>query len=132
MLDYYVQTLTKDLELEGSLATQVPGVFQFPLDEDLRIEMSEKPPGFRLFCTLCPVPKGKEEELYSRCLLGNLFGQGTKGAILGLNEDGSQLTLAQDVDYHAEYKEFKDILEDFINSVDYWREEAQKFGQTAA
>jgi hypothetical protein len=127
MLDHYVQALTKELELEGSLATQVPGVFQFPLEQDLRIEITDRPPGFRLSCTLGRVPQGKEEEFYTRCLLGNLFGQGTKGAVLGLNEDGTLLTLAQDVDYNAEYKEFRDILEDFINTVDYWREEAQRY-----
>ena len=127
MLDHYVQALTKELELEGSLATQVPGVFQFPLEADLRIQITDRPPGFSLTCNLCHTPQGKEEEFYTRCLLGNLFAQGTKGAILGLNEDGSLLTLAQDVDYNAEYKEFRDILEDFINTVDYWREEASKF-----
>ena len=44
-----------------------------------------------------------------------LFGQGTKGAVLGLSEDGSQLTLTQDIDYNAEYKEFRDTLEDFAS-----------------
>jgi len=127
MLDNYIQRMIKELEIEGSLATQVPGVFRFPLEEDLVITITDKPPGFNLACNLNPVPKTKEEEFYTRCLLGNLFYQGTKGSILGISDDGHMLTLTQAVDYHAEYNEFRDILEDFCNSVDYWRAEAMRY-----
>jgi len=125
MLDPFIQQLTKELEIEGSLATQMPGVFRFPLEEDLTILITDAPPGFILSCVVAKAPKVKEEEFYTRCLLGNLFGQGTKGAVLGLSEDGENLTLNQTVAYHADFREFRDILEDFINSVDYWRAEAR-------
>lgn len=124
MLDPFIQQLVKELEIEGSLATQMPGVFRFPLEEDLTVIISDTPPGFTLTCNVATTPKVKEEEFYTRCLMGNLFGQGTKGAVLGLSEDGEWLTLSQNVNTHADYREFRDILEDFINSVDYWRSEA--------
>lgn len=124
MLDPFIQQLVKELEIEGSLATQMPGVFRFPLEEDLTVIISDTPPGFTLTCNVAATPKVKEEEFYTRCLMGNLFGQGTKGAVLGLSEDGEWLTLSQNVNTHADYREFRDILEDFINSVDYWRSEA--------
>lgn len=57
-------------------------------------------------------------------MLGNLFGQGTHKAVLGLTEDGNMLTLFKVVEYNIDYKQFRDALEDFINSVDFWREEA--------
>ena len=123
MLDPFIQQLTKELELEGSLGTQMPGVFRFPLEEDLAILIADTPPGFTLTCTLGQTPKVKEEDFYTRCLMGNLFGQGTKGAVLGLSEDGEKVTVSQTVDYHADYKDFRDILEDFINTVDYWKSE---------
>lgn len=127
MLSPFIPLLVKELEIEGSLATQVPGVYRFPLEENLVINMTEKSTGFSLSCNLGPLPKKQEEEFYTRCLLGNLFFQGTKGSVLGISEDGNSLTLTQTVDYDADYKEFKDILEDFINSVDYWKEESLRF-----
>ena len=59
-------------------------------------------------------------------LHGNLFGIGTRGAVLGASIDGNLLTLSKEVEYTPDYKEFKDLVEDFINMVDYWREEALK------
>jgi Tir chaperone protein (CesT) family len=126
ILENYITQLVHEMELEGSLASQVPGVFAFPLEEGLNILITNHPPGFILSCNIAPMPKQPTEEFLTRLMLGNLFGQGTKGAVLGINEDGSLLTLTHAIDYNAEYKEFRDILEDFTNSVDLWCEEAQR------
>lgn len=127
MLERYIQALCKELELEGSLATQVPGVYNLPLDEDISILMTDKAPGMNIHCNLCSVPQSQSEEFFGRLMLGNLFGQGTKGAVLALNDEGNKVILHQDIMHHIEYKEFRDILEDFINSVDYWRTEAKSY-----
>jgi hypothetical protein len=125
MIDDLIKQLSTELELEEPLAPQMPGIFSLPLEESVHITIADKPPGFRLTCNVAPLPKKEEEEVLTRLMLGNLFGQGTKGAVLGLNEEGNLLTLSQDVDYNADYKEFRDIIEDFINTVDYWRIEMQ-------
>jgi len=127
ILDNYIDQLIKEIELEGSLATQVPGVFAFPLEENLSITITNRPPGFSLSCNLCAMPTKDLEVFLTRVMLGNLFGQGTKGAVLGISEDGNYLTLTQVIDYNAEYKEFRDILEDFMNAVDVWRSEVEKY-----
>ncbi len=127
MLEPFIQKLTQEMELEGSLATQVAGVFALPLEENVAVTIIDRPPGFALSCSLCQPPTKNEEAYLTRLMLGNLFGQGTKGAILGLNSDGNLLTLSQTIDYTINYKEFKDILEDFVNSVDFWRDEMQKY-----
>lgn len=125
MLDKLIEKLIEDFELTNTtLASEVPGTYAFPLDEGLFIMISEIPNGFFLKCSLAPYPKVKEEAFSTQAMLGNLFGQGTSGATLGLTMDGNTLTLTQIVDYNVNYKEFKEILEDFINSVDFWREEA--------
>ncbi len=54
----------------------------------------------------------------------NLFGIGTRGAAIGLNEDGNVLTLSLELDYNSSYQEFKEKLEDFISVMDFWRKEA--------
>lgn len=127
MLDTFITKLVKDLELgENSLNTGVPGIYALPLEDGLAINLTEISNGLMLKCLIAPYPTSHEELFSTQALLGNLFGQGTKGAILGLSHDGKTLTLTQIIEYHIEYKEFKDILEDFINTIDFWREEALK------
>jgi Tir chaperone protein (CesT) family len=127
MLETFIKQLAGEMELQGSLATQVQGVFALPLEEHLSVMMTDRPPGFTLACSLCPLPKQNEEACLTRLMLGNLFGQGTKGAVLGLNNEGDLLTLTQTIDYNATYKEFRDILEDFVNSVDFWLAEVDRY-----
>lgn len=125
-LNMYLQEFLQELEIKEPLPQDVPGVFTLPLDDGLSIILTSQPEGFALFCTVVPVPK-QEEAFYTQALLANLFGQGTKGAILSLSEEGRMLTLSRNIDYDVSYKEFKEILEDFINIVDFWREEALQY-----
>jgi|694.fasta_scaffold18802_8 hypothetical protein len=127
MLEKFIPNLVKELELEDNLATEVPGVYVLPFEDDLNITLSDKRNGFTLSSTLGPAKKQNEEDFFTRLMLGNLFGQGTKGAILGLSDDGNQLTLSQTIEYNIEYKEFRDILEDFVNSAEYWKSESKNF-----
>ena len=124
MLASLMEKLTQELELDKSLATEVPGTYAFPLDQGLTVTIFEIPRGFLLKCPVGPAPKVQEELFLTQAMLANLFGQGTRGAVLGLSPEGTILTLSQVVDYTVDYKEFKDIVEDFINSVDFWHEEA--------
>lgn len=128
MLDTMMKKLAEELGLEGALATEVPGVYNFPVDEGLAVILSEIPYGFALSSTLTKCPKNQEEELYSAALLANLFGNGTDRCLLGLDTEGNQLTLSREIDYNIEYKEFRDILEDFINTAEFWRDEARAYG----
>lgn len=128
MLDTLMQQLTKELKIEGSLATAVPGVYTFPVNESLSILISDIPHGFSITCTIVDSPKKNEEEFFSQALLANMFGNGTDGCALGLTEDGEQLILSRSIDYEVNFQEFMDIIEDFLNAVDLWRQEARAYG----
>lgn len=128
MLDGFMNQFMKEIELEGSLATEVPGVYAIPVDDAHSIFISSIPRGIALSCEVCSCPKGGEETLYTQLLLANLFGKGTDGCILGLDADGERLTLRREIDYNIDYKEFSEIVEDFLNSVDFWHQEAQAYG----
>jgi len=125
MLQQFIPKLIKDLELGNmSLASDIPGTYILPLD-DLSIYMTDLPDnGFMLKCNIAPYPKEKEELFVTQAMLANLFGKGTRGAILGLNLEGTHVTLTHIFDVPAEYKDFKNTLEDFINTLDYWKEAA--------
>ena len=119
--------LQKDYELKAPFNQEEPGIWSIPIDEGVFVRASE--PGGRLYLetTFLDAPIGKEEELYLNLLFANLFGQGTRGAVLSLSDDSRKLTLSRAIEYDVNYKEFQDILEDFINSIDFWREEALNY-----
>lgn len=125
MIEPFIAKLIRDFELgEISLTTEVEGVYSLPLEEGLDIKITEIPGGVYFSCGVAPFPKTNGEIFTTQAMFGNLFGQGTRGAVLGLSLDGNTLTLTRAIDYNIEYKEFKEILEDFITAVDLWREEA--------
>jgi hypothetical protein len=117
-----MKDIAKELELENPLTSEVPGVYVFPLDEEIKIYISTIPQGIYLESTF-PYSSPHQEELFTRLLMANLFGEGTNGAALGLAEDGKVVKLTQLIAGTTSYKSFKEALEDFVNIVDFWHEE---------
>lgn len=125
-LDRLIAQFEKEMELTGSLATEVRGIYALPLDEGVTITIRDLLEGkIGLECPLIDCPKVREEALYTQMLLANLFGQGTRGAVLGLTEDGKTILLTQVIEYELDFRDFQDLIEDFINAVDFWREEVK-------
>ncbi len=133
MLDKFITELQQELQIEGSLAGETPDTFNIPLGEDTSVILSPLPAGFSLTCNVIEAPKEREDIFLENALRANLFGQGTEGAILGLSEDGTHVTLIKSVDSPIDYKTFKEIVEDFLNSVEFWRGEVltHNIGDTA-
>lgn len=124
MLDTFIRQLGKELEFDEPLEPTAPGVYDYPLEEDLSIIISSiQPQGFSLSSILGPYPKEKEEEFLTLMMTGNLFGKETLGATLGLTDDGL-MRLSRVVDARIDYREFKEILEDFFHVINCWREQA--------
>jgi Tir chaperone protein (CesT) family len=124
MLPTFIPKLIKDMDLGNMNLASDPGTYALPLDEGISIKMIDIPGGYILKSNIGAYPKVKEDLFLTQAMLGNLFGQGTKGAVLGLNPEGTLITLTLVVDSAVDYKEFKESLEDFINVIDFWREEA--------
>lgn len=122
MLDQWIEQLSKEIELGRTLPRE-GAAYAFPIDEGVIALISEYEQGFSLSCVIGECPAEKIEEFYFNAMLANLFGQGTKGAILGLSDDYRFVTLTLESSYADSYREFRDKLEDFLNMVDFWREE---------
>ena len=121
MLHDFIVRLQKDLELKEPLTNQDDSSFALALDEDSVINITDSSPGFKIFSNLGPLPTVQHEDFFSMMLRGNLFGQATHFAALGLDESGNKVTLQY---YHPNkptYQEFHNAIEDFINVVDYWK-----------
>lgn len=123
MLTDHIKNLEKELELEGPLRREAEGVYILPVDEGVEVVINDLAPGYGFHCALSVCPEGDEEPLFTRALLANLMGQGTEGAILGLDEEGQVMTLAFENVRSGDYRCFLNDLEDFLNGVDFWRAE---------
>jgi hypothetical protein len=126
MLDTFIQEFAREMEIGHSLPISASGTFELPLDEGLSVQIEAIPEGFKLFSNIAVVPETNKETFLQNVMLGNLFGQGTHGAVLGMSEDGSQLTLSKKIDYTYDYSKFRETLEEFINTIDFWRDEAMR------
>ncbi|CCB85482.1 type III secretionT3S chaperone [Parachlamydia acanthamoebae UV-7] len=129
MLENHMKQLAEELEFENSMTSETPGIYVFPLDQDIKIYISSIPQGIYFECAVAPCPTTRQEELFTQLLLANLFGQGTRGAILGLSEDNKSVKLTQVLENKEDYQLFKDNLEDFVNSVDFWSEETLTYSK---
>ncbi|MBS0656517.1 MAG: type III secretion system chaperone [Verrucomicrobia bacterium] len=122
MLYEYIVKLQKELDLKEPLGHEGQASFGLMLD-DIQISIIDQAPGFGLSATIGSPPTEKREQFFTQMLRGNLFGQATRHAFLGLDETGNNITLQR---YHPEtatYREFLDAIEDFINAIDFWKNE---------
>lgn len=122
MLYDFIVKLQTDLGLAEPLGREGQESYGLLLD-DTTISIVDTPPGFQLTATLGTLPIEKPEEFLSHMLRGNLFGQATHGAVLGLDETGTNITLQFNHPQKASYTDFKNAVEDFINTVIFWLSE---------
>jgi len=127
MLERFMEGIAKELQLDRPLEPSAPGVFVLPLDAMAVIEVSLLQRNYLLRSAVAPCPKQQQEEFYTQMLLANLFGQGTAGATLGLSSDGETIILSHLLSGDIDYREFRDAVEDFMNSVDFWRSEGLNY-----
>lgn len=128
-LNVWIDTLAKEWELPRPLPQQAAGVYSIPLEEGLSLSLSSLIGEGTVYLSseVASTPKGQEGAFYQEALLANLFWQGTGGATLGLSETGNLVILSMQIDGALPYGEFRSILEDFLNYLDFWHEEVAKY-----
>lgn len=135
-LETLVETLQKELQLPQPPIINKNGSLSIAFDEGITVTLSEYAPlsdnphekglFISAVITTCG-EKGQEKstaQLYQAAMLGNLFGVSTKQGVLGLSANGKNLTLCREIEYNCDYTDFKDILEEFLNTIEIWRETA--------
>jgi hypothetical protein len=123
----------KELNVEGasSIARDAPSI-SFESDGVL-ITITDAPPGMEISATLGELLPEGIEEAFSKLLRGNLLGVTTKKPCLGLDETGKKVSITSSIPTVRSYREFRDAIEDFVNSVAFWKTElAQNFTPIAA
>lgn len=120
------------------LLTQLSEALHFPLlleqerekksytltvNETTDLVFKELELGFSCKSWIAPVPKKERlEELYILCMRANFLGQGTKGAVIALDESLKHFLFTLSITEEMNYRLFKDTVEDFVNYLNYWKE----------
>jgi hypothetical protein len=124
MLKEHLPKLCEDLKQEKLPQLDEKEFYHFKL-ETFDVAMKDVEPGYFLLADIAPLPEKKKEEMLLEVMKANFLGQGTGGATIGLKEDETSLTLSWHLAYEMNYKTFKDILEQFINYLEYWKRACQ-------
>jgi hypothetical protein len=94
---------------------------------DREISIKELDRGLRFFARFKAIPDKKQEALFTFLMKANFLGQGTGGAAIGIDKEEKHLTLSLALPYEVNYEIVREKLEDYINFMDYWADEVDKF-----
>ncbi len=124
MLQDYLEKLCKELAIATpKLNEQKSYKLMFASDA---VHIQNLDPGCSMHAHICEAPQKRKEELYTYLMRANLLGQGTGLTRIGMDEDEKFLTLSMGLPYELNYQTFREMFEDFVNYLIYWREEVTK------
>ncbi len=126
MLDTLIRQLGRELRMEDMIESPEPGHFSVPFADDIKVDCFQSSHSVLFKGVIGPSPQENSQNFLAKAMQSNLFGHGTRGAAIGLDNEGKMLTLALEIDSDSNYKEFHERLEDFISILDFWRKEASK------
>ena len=126
MLEQHITQLTADLGLSPPSPKDSTGYLQIQLNDDLAISLKDLSPGFAIVAKLGSIQSPNQEELFIYLMKANFLGQGTGEQIIGIDPDEKFLTLSYSISYEINYPKFKEILEEFVNYLIYWKGEVKR------
>ena len=113
----------KELNMEGSSSIPRDVPFISFDAEGVAITLTDEAPGMNISATLGELETEKLEEVFSLLLRGNLLSVTAKKPCIGLDETGKKVVLSSSIPTIRSYREFRDAVEDFVNSVAFWKSE---------
>ncbi len=123
MFSDYISRLVQELQLQN-VPQLSSGQSSFGLElKSSPITIYDAAPGIRIDSKLGPLPQVQTDQFMAKMLQGNFLGQLTRKAALGLNEEGKEVILTLFLPVVRNYREFRDNLEDFVNTVAFWKDE---------
>lgn len=120
MLNEHIEMLCKELDITPVPKWDQKKILALSIGYE-KILCKDLQPGLSMQAPICPTPQKRKEEIFSHIMHGNLLGQGTGLARIGLDHDEKFLTLCLGLPYELSYQQFRDRLEDFVGYINYWR-----------
>jgi hypothetical protein len=121
----YTKQLALELELSDNLKSDKPDSYVFTFSKTIDVNIKTISEGFFFSSDLGLCPEKNSEEFFMLTMHANLFGLGTGGGIIGLNDEGKKLIFSLYYPKKTSYKQFKDLVEDFVNWVDMWLKKSE-------
>ena len=123
-IEKLIEMLASELKLSAIPEKDKNGFYQVMINPHLSVVIHELDPGLFITSKILPVPKeGSKEALFIHLMKANLLRQGTGGGAIGIDEEEIFFTLSLTLPFEVDYKTFHESLEDFLNFIDYWKEE---------
>lgn len=122
MLEKYLALLKEELLLESSFTKEKNGGYHILFDPDLEVVLDEKEKHIFFKGVIASIPSSEADLWFIKTLEANLFGMGTRGAVIGLDGEDKFLTLSHQIPSSMSYDEFKEVLQDFVSVLAFWRE----------
>ncbi len=126
MLREHLDTFTKQFEL-GPYIKEGTSFIIIEIDSETKLIFEELDSGFRISAKIILLPADKREDLLMVLMSANFIGQGTGGSTISLDSEEKFLTLSATFTYDMNYKAFTELIEDFVNYLDYWKAEIIRY-----
>ena len=127
-LEKIIEMLAAELKLSAIPQKDKNGFYQVKISPTLEVAVHSLEPGVFMTSNILLLPKeGSKEAFYIYLMKANMLGQGTGGSAIGIDDKEKYLTLSLTLSFEISYKVFHEALEDFLNYIDYWREEIPRF-----
>ena len=122
-----IEMLSQELKLPAIPQKDKNGLYQLNISPSITVSAKQLDPGVFFHAKILRLPKeGNKEALFIHLMKANLLGQGTGGAAIGIDPSEKFFTLSEVLEFEVNYKTFHEKLEDFLNYIDYWKEEVPK------
>lgn len=124
-MERYLAQLAAELDDSEAVVSTASDRWSIYLDGDVEVFLSLLDDGASgLQCAIGPCPA--ETDALERLLLANLSGRGTLDSILGVDARAETVILRRWLLKEINYQTFRESLEDFFNSAQFWRQELPK------
>jgi hypothetical protein len=130
MLAQYLQQICQELSIEEKPELNSEGYYVVSIDDSLNIRFKENQDTTIFLQSLCaPIPKQDAESFFTLIMKAHLFGKETGKSFFGIDGKEENLLISQLLPPRVGYDGFRSELEDYVNQVEFWRDESSVFGQ---
>ena len=124
-IEQFLEKLAAELGRSDLFEKKSEKHFFLPMDER-HIEIKKTENGFVMCADLGELPEEEVESFCAHLLYANYLGQGTGSSAIGLGADGKTLALSMSITFDIDYQKFRELMEEFVNYTDYWKEEIER------
>ena len=127
-LEKNLESLSKETKVGAIPQKDKNGNYQLNINLKTQVSITEIDHNTFFYVKIMPMPEIKNKEaLFIYLMKANLLGQGTGGSVIGIDTLEKHFTLSLSLTENLSYKIFKDYLEEFLNYLDFWKEEIPSY-----